>query len=977
VAGLLAVLVGAAAAGGGSIPGSDAATGRHAVGDAGSGTSSGPLAVSALVEAIDDDPADDPADDTGGDAADPAPTEPDPGIPDTPTPDPAPPAPEGPAQRPAPRPGPTPAQIQAQRHAQAAARARAQAERRAAHARALAAHRAELAARRAAKARIAADRRAAQRASANTSAQATWARSGRPNQLAIVRGRHVDLVVDGRLTARVSRPAGPLTLAALSRLTPPGWLTLTDGVATLSASLALTAGTLLDNGPEVRTLVLRSGADTTTAAGIRVGRATLNLHDLTVLAPEPPAAPGPAGTGSAAPAGQHGYLVAGSGGTMTITDATLDGLGTPPPAKPPGPAPDTPSAAPGTPVGAPAAGAPAPAHAPGAPAPSPAPAGPRLEPGLEFGPGSTGSVLRTTLTGNGIGVRLNRSRGVHLDTVTVIRSRSDGLRLTGDQGTTLVSVHSQHNGGNGALVDGPSTDRPISGLDTLANNGFGLAIVRQNGIRISQVSTAADMGGGIRLTGTTGAVATDVSATDEPVGLLVNGASERLQLSDVRTDGGARGIVATGSVHRVDLASSQVTGAALTGVSISASDAAVRQVAVDDCLVGLRIAGHAARAAVSDTRISGGHSGVLIGPNTSAVTLSRVTTGVSGTGVSTAGPGTIIDLTRIDGGLTGINARAATTITASSVGGAAEGVHSGPGAWITGTRLDLLAAASGIKVEPGGRFVLTDSRVRAHVALRGAVTLLGRNTVSPPPFNWVGAFGVLFVGVALLLQLLHRRRVRRGVRTVVGPLAPVERRQARILPARRPLTARTGGSSARAAWFAATCPGAVAIMDAPGAGSVALLDRPERTYRPDAEPPTEALPPAGTPGRSPTEPVARATEPDAPPRPDHQAPTAVSAPERSGEYPMIEEAAATEPPSVTAPDAATPSPSTPSPLAFRDPRPDLSARPRPSPRPRIDTATDPTRDDPTGAPAPEDATPGDPAPVGGDGHGHRPTRAAS
>ena len=914
VAGMLAVLVGAAAAGGG-----------------GSRTSSGPVAVSALVESIGDNP----GDDTGGGVADPSPAEPDPGLPDTPTPDPGPPAP-------APRPGPTPAQIQAQRQAQAAARARAQAERRAAHARALAAHRAELAARRAAKARAAAERRVAQRAAANVSAQATWARSGRPNQLAIVRGRHVDLVVDGRLTARVPRPAGPLTLAALARLTPPGWLTLADGAATLSASLALTAGTVLDNGPEVRNLILRSGADTTTAAGIRVGRATLNLHDLTVLAPDPPAAPGPAGTGPAAPAGQHGYLVAGAGGTMTITDATLDGLGTPPPVKPPGPAL-------GTPPPAEAPGAPAGGPAPGAPAPAPSPAtGPRLEPGLEFGPGSTGSVLRTTLTGNGIGVRLNRSRDVHLDTVTVIHSRSDGLRLSGDRGTTLVSVHSQHNGGNGALVDGPSTDRPISGLDTLANDRFGLAVVRQNGVRISGVTTAADLGGGLRLTGTTGAVVADVSATDEPVGLLANGASERLSLNDVRTDGGARGIVATGSVHGVDLASSQVTGAALTGVSISASDAAVRQVAVDDCPVGLRIAGHAARAAVSDTRITGGHSGVLIGPNTSAVTLSRVTTGVGGTGVSTAGPGTTIDLTRIDGGLTGINARAATTITASSVGGAAEAVHGGPGAQITGTRLDLLAAASGIKVDPGGRFVLTDSRVRAHVALRGAVTLLGRNTVSPPPFNWIGAFGVLFVGMALLLQVLHRRRVRRGVRTVVGPPAPVERRPARHIrpvrrPARRPVTVRTGGSSVRTAWFAATYPGAVAIMDAPGPGALALLDRPERTYRPHAEPPSEALPSAGTPRRSPAEPADRATEPDAPH--DQQASIAVSAPDNSGERPVIKQ------PAPTAPGAPAP------------------------------PAVDPTRDDATDTPAPaparEDATPGGPDPAVSDGHDGRPTRAAS
>jgi hypothetical protein len=637
---------------------------------------------------------------------------------------------------PAPAPGPTPAQIRAAEQARKAAEAARKAAARAAHARAIAAHRAALAARRAAKAQAAAARRAAQRAAAAASATAIWTRTGRPNQLVIVRGTHIDLAVNGRQTSRAVRPAGPLTVAALAKYLPAGWLNLPgNGSATLSASIVLTAGTLLDNGPDVRVLNLASGANSNTAAAIWVGRATLNLHGLTINTVDPPAGP----------TAQRGFLVAGSGGTLNIADATLTNLGSPPPGTP-----TTPATTPAPPTAQ--------------------PAGTRIESGLMYAPGSTGSIMRSTLKGNGVGLELSGSRNVHLDTVTVAQSRSDGLLLRGDQGTTMKAVHSQHNQGNGVLVSGPSGNRPISGFDTLGNQRFGLAVTHQNGPQISDVSTSRDQGGGIRLTGTTGASLTNVATSDSPVGVLANGSSKQLKLTGLRITGGQRGIVATDGVGTVEIASAQIRDAAQTGIALAATDSNMHQVTIQDSTTGVQVGGRAARTTVTDTHITGGHTGIRVAKDTQVVTLNQITTdGVSGIGISTASPGIKIINARISGGTTGINTRAAADISGTAVSGVSEAIHSGPSAKVTGEKVDLLGANSGIKVDPTGVFLLTDSRVRAHLALRGQVDLFGQNTISPPPFNWIGAFGILFVALALLLELAHFSRQRRKVRASVGP----------------------------------------------------------------------------------------------------------------------------------------------------------------------------------------------------------------
>ncbi|WP_445187128.1 right-handed parallel beta-helix repeat-containing protein [Pseudonocardia sp. Cha107L01] len=838
-------------------------------------------------------------------------------------------------------PGPptiTMAEIRAARAAEQAARRAAQAARRAAHARAIAAHRAANAARRAAKAQAAANRRAAQRAASAASALANWNRTGRPNQLVIVRGRHIDLVVNGRMTNRVVRAAGPLTLATLAKYLPAGWLSLPgNGSAQLTASVVLTAGTLLDNGPDVHVLNLASGPNSNTAAGLWVGHATLNLHGLTVNAVDPPA-------GTPAATAQRGFLVAGNGGTLNVADATLTNLGAPPPVKPvvpPAPAPST-RAVPG-------------ARTPPTPAPAPVvlPAGTRNEPGIAFSPGSTGSVVRSTLKGNGIGLKLAGSRNVHLDTVTMTQSKADGLVLRGDQGTTMKAVHSQHNAGNGVLVNGASSPRPISGFDTLGNQRFGLAVIRQNQPQISNVTSVGDQAGGVRLTATTGAAVTNVSSTDSPVGLIVNGGSNHLKLTGVHTRGGLRGIVATGGVSALEIASAQVTDAGRAGIAVAATDANLHQLTISGSTTGLQISGRAARTTVTDAHVSGGHTGIRIAEGASVVALNQVTTdGVSGTGISTAAPGTKITNARVTGGTTGINARAAADITSTSVSGVNEAIHSGPAVQVTGKKVDLLAAATGVKVDPNGVFLLTDSRVRAHLALRGQVDLFGANTISPPPFNWVGAFGVLFIALAFLLELAHFIRQRRKVRVAFAPVK-------RAVPV--PATATAPAPAPVAAHVVVTPAMASAVAGGTVAGNtVAGGGRGESLL--EMEPPTEAIPivaPPSTPTVAPPSTPTTGVKWPASPR---RAAAARATIERADEPAFFEPVAAEPAPSQPAAGepaasqlAAETGPAAdlgqdrPDPAAESEPEPAAgeSAGRRPSPRPRSRTMRPSPRPRPT------------------------------
>jgi hypothetical protein len=248
----------------------------------------------------------------------------------------------------------------------------------------------------------------------------------------IIRPTSVDLVDQGRLTRRIPRTGGTLTLAALDRYLPPDWLSITAGTAKLSAAVVLTPAVTLDVGAPVTTLQLAGGATAPEAASLYTGGGGLTLHGVTVTSVDRTSgqamAPGPG----------RPFVLVSPGGRLTATDATLSDLGT-------------------------------------APRDGREQTAVEDHPGVDFHTGSTGSLVRTSLLRNGTGLQLDGSQDVHLDGVTVSSSAGNGLVLRGDRGTTMSGVRAERNGGYGVQVTGPSTTArsPASRRPATAATGSG------------------------------------------------------------------------------------------------------------------------------------------------------------------------------------------------------------------------------------------------------------------------------------------------------------------------------------------------------------------------------------------------------------------------------------------------------------------------------------------------------------------------
>jgi hypothetical protein len=132
-----------------------------------------------------------------------------------------------------------------------------------------------------------------------------------------------------------------------------------------------------------------------------------------------------------------------------------------------------------------------------------------------LGETSTGSLIRTTLARNSIGLKLDRTDRVRLDGVTVSDSAADGLVLRGDRGTALTGITVRGNGGNGVLVTGPSSERPITGIAATGNKLFGVALLGQTTPQITAISTAHNTVGGVRVSWSTNTTISDLASTDD------------------------------------------------------------------------------------------------------------------------------------------------------------------------------------------------------------------------------------------------------------------------------------------------------------------------------------------------------------------------------------------------------------------------------------------------------------------------------
>lgn len=551
----------------------------------------------------------------------------------------------------------------------------------------------------------------AELASATQRARESWEERGRPNRLIVVRSETVDAVSEGVLVGRAPRPAGVLTPAALDGLVPGPWVTIDTDVARLTATLVLTTGVVVDVGGDVRTLELTGGATAPEAASIYTGSGRLVLHDLTVTSRDPNS------DQAVAPAAGRPVVEASSGGQLLATDVTFSDLGTP-------------------------------ATDPGEQA------------GVQFNENSGGSLVRTSLLRGTTGLRLDRSVDVRLEAVTVGDSVADGLVLSGDRGTTLIGVRAERNRANGVLVDGPSTDRPVSGLATAGNGAYGIAVVGQTAPRIADVTTQADTVGGLRISRSTGATVTGFTAVDQPIGVFTHVGSSGLVLDRMRIVGGRDGVRLEKTTKGVELTATTIERTDL-GVSIGGHDTALRDLTVTDSSTGVKVQRGAGEVTAAGVTLSGGDDGfVALSGTTGVAVTDLVADGVGGVAVRNFSRDARITGGKITGSTTGIDVGAATTISGTAVSAADVGIRVRSPEPAAAERVDVSAVTFGVEVAPGSRFVLADSRVDALEAVHGDVELRGANELSLPPLRLIGVIGVPLIILAFALELVHSLRQR-------------------------------------------------------------------------------------------------------------------------------------------------------------------------------------------------------------------------
>jgi hypothetical protein len=174
--------------------------------------------------------------------------------------------------------------------------------------------------------------------------------------------------------------------------------------------------------------------------------------------------------------------------------------------------------------------------------------------------------------------------------------------------------------------------------------------------------------------------------------------------------------------------------------------------------------------------------------------------GVRNDAVRTFSPDARILGGTITGATTGVTAGAQTTITGTSITLVNDGLRARSTGLVDVDDVDVHAIAVGIDVAPGSPVALTGSRVHALEAVRGRLTQQSDNDLSLPPLNLLGAIGIPFILLALVLELVHtvrRRRSGEGARRLAPPTLPTAPPMTRppadaVSPTRSPATAHLG-----------------------------------------------------------------------------------------------------------------------------------------------------------------------------------------
>lgn len=581
--------------------------------------------------------------------------------------------------------------------------------------------------------------------------QVIWAQIGQPDRLIIIRARSVDVTQDGILLTHIPRAGSIVTIPWLAGVLGSAWISMPNpDTAVLSAALLLSSGTRMQIGPDVRRLLLVGGTARASASWISCEQASLTISGVALSSLR---AANEAG-GQPVPASWAGrpYIYAAAGARLDVSGSTVSDLGAPqapPPAGAPGSATRTRSLS--------------------------APGGVAVT-GVTWGKGSTGSAVNVRFEGNQVGLVLDGSVGVRLSNVTVENSVHDGLLLRGDRVTSLTEVISRSNGGNGIIISGAGP-RHLSGLIAAANAAAGVSAVTQTGLVLTGVRAAADMGGGVRLVGCVRcAVNGLVAVGDQTTALTISRASDDVSVTGANLNGGQIGISITAGTRAVTLRGAVVTGFNRLGVGVAGTDVSVLWSQISGSLVAVRVYGPAARIQLSGVTVRGGRDGVIVTHTADSVSLSDVTvTGVAHNGVTSASAALRMSGGHIYGGHVGIALLAPAAIVGVDIDRVVIGVHVRTAGVVDASRINVVAGRYGIKADAGARVDLSDSVIRAPIAVAGAgyISRDSLTVLSLPPIPWLGFTAITAVLLAIILQTIHQ--LRRG--STRAPRLPRHARQ--------------------------------------------------------------------------------------------------------------------------------------------------------------------------------------------------------
>jgi hypothetical protein len=297
------------------------------------------------------------------------------------------------------------------------------------------------------------------------------------------------------------------------------------------------------------------------------------------------------------------------------------------------------------------------------------------------------------------------------------------------------------------------------------DNRTGLRLVASTGVRLSDITVENSKGDGVVLRGDLATSMDKVtSRANGQYGVRVSGAGART-LNGVSTAGNGRGgVLASGqtdlAVHNVASDGDHGTGIWLNGCVRCTLGAAT----VNGASTGLAITGTSSDVRLAGIRIRGGRIGLRAAAPARGIQVGVLTvSGVADRGLALSASGVQVESTTVSGAGTGVRIYGGATrirLTGVSVDKARKGIDVSD-AHAAGTQLDVLAEKVGVKVDRDARFSLSGSRVRAPLSLVGSVERSGHNTVTLPPFPWLGFIGVCALASGVMLEAIHRQRQHR------------------------------------------------------------------------------------------------------------------------------------------------------------------------------------------------------------------------